>query len=929
MEQNTAEGEVDLLFDTAPASTDKPAAPAPLDDFLALEPSGTIQQPSETKMDTSYNDDFNGHENGDPSRPEEAAAESVGAEQITSPDALGPVVKDASVASEVTLSGATPSIDLLGGVTTLEQAVGGSSSRPIEQTEALSTQQHHLMDGDTPSFPKESSADLLGSEKSDDAAIESLVEAPVSNSGPLQGEESMQPDVLTFGLLGNAVRDDTSTQSSVDGPVTTNPDASSAEVLDGAFSCEPRADATQPNVSSVDLLGSPETVTVDNSGQEEGDPGDGENRLEKAISSETDSVTMHESKAVGVEPTASNAESESHHEMVNEVHLEHSQEPCDPSAAANSPATAESGDLQLISRLGKELARARAQIELLQKQASNEEERKGDDDGLLAALQSNLQHQMSAKAEAENRARLAETQVKELESTIESQRAKIQQFEDFQESLQQQMSAKAEAENKARLALERVQQLESEKDQQVQGARKVEDLESKLQQQISLKAEAENNAKLALERVEELESREKEQNEEIVSLQKNICEAREAQQAQLVELQKIREERDEQHRKEVALTSRLNAAKMKESVKGNLAEQYEDDIKAIEQELEDFKKELMGTKTDKRRLEEELDQLKVSTKARVDRAEKSLAEERQLYEERKRKMKAFVETKVEEIRQKDAENEALQMELNQTTKSLADVTASRKQLQAQYVQSQTRNRELLRENSRYRKDSENLHKVGDSLEMKLSRSTTATEEHKNKRIAAKHELMTVLRTLEAERDVTAKLRDTIKFTFTPKALSQQQLLQESLEEFEAQLQKLALRLGRPLPPSTVEQPIIDASEASDHSAEGSGSADGKVSRSDADISRLISKLERETQAVSQCIMALTGNVERMHLVLDASGERSCYTVLGELFTTGGVASSPALQEHGNDESAPGSQRRLGAVRSTRHRYGTVPSAATH
>jgi hypothetical protein len=84
--------------------------------------------------------------------------------------------------------------------------------------------------------------------------------------------------------------------------------------------------------------------------------------------------------------------------------------------------------------------------------------------------------------------------------------------------------------------------------------------------------------------------------------------------------------------------------------------------------------------------------------------------------------------------------------------------------------------------------------------MKLSRSANETEEHKNKRLAAKHELMTVLRTLEVERDVSNKLRDSIKFTFTPKALSQQQLLKESLEEFEAQLLKLSQRLGKPLPP---------------------------------------------------------------------------------------------------------------------------------
>jgi chromosome segregation ATPase len=298
-------------------------------------------------------------------------------------------------------------------------------------------------------------------------------------------------------------------------------------------------------------------------------------------------------------------------------------------------------------------------------------------------------------------------------------------------------------------------------------------------------------------------------------------------------------------------------------------------------------------------------------------------------------MKAFVEHRAEELRQAKADNEALQLELNQTNQSLMDLNNRWKQLHAQWVQSQTRNRELQRDLNRIKKDSENLHKVGDTLEMRLTRSTTETEEHKNKRLAAKHELMTVLRTLEAERELNSKLRDSLKFTFTPKALSQQQLLHEGLEDFETQLLKLSQRLGRQLPPST--NSMAPAEDMTDHSESevtadsgNSGSADtSKPSRSDTEIQNLIAKLEYETQRVSQGIMVLTGNIERMHMVLDASGNRSCYTVLGELLTTGtvrsGVATAPPSAEETTSMTGTGPSRRLAAIRSDR--YAQVPPAA--
>jgi chromosome segregation ATPase len=516
-----------------------------------------------------------------------------------------------------------------------------------------------------------------------------------------------------------------------------------------------------------------------------------------------------------------------------------------------------------ISSLEAELARAHALIETLQSQ----QRAMSDDGDILNALQSNLQQQMNLKAEAENKARLSEKQVQELELNISQQAEELAKFQSLQENLQQQMTAKAEAENKARSAYDRIQQLESEKEQNV---------------------------------------------EDIKQLRKQVVEAREAMAAQHQELEKIRRERDEQQRKEMALTTRLNAAKKKEADKENAAEHLEDSLKTAQEELEVVKLEWKQAIAAKESIEKQFEQIKKSTGERVDHLESVLAEERRLNEERKVKMKAFVEKKAEELRQAKEDNDALQIELTQTNRSLVDLNTRWKQLHAQWVQAQTRNRELQRDLNRTKKDSENLHKQGDTLEMKLSRSANETEEHKNKRLAAKHELMSVLRALDAEREISARLRDKIKFSLTPKVLSQQQTLNESLDEFDAALLKLSTRLGKPLPPQPDNRDDSDSPE---------GNTTNLGSSSNPDTDTLVEKLEHETDHVSAAISTLSSNIERFRAILDASGERTCYTVISELITTGGMTGSPATQ--GERTAITGGL----ASRMQSHRYGQVGTSA--
>jgi hypothetical protein len=297
-----------------------------------------------------------------------------------------------------------------------------------------------------------------------------------------------------------------------------------------------------------------------------------------------------------------------------------------------------------------------------------------------------------------------------------------------------------------------------------------------------------------------------------------------------------------------------------------------------------------------------------------------------------------VEAKAEEIRSSKEANLSLQTELDQTNRSLHELNQRMKQLHAQWVQSQTRNRELQRDMNKIQKDSEKMNKLGDTLEFKLSRSALATEEHKTKRLTAKSELMAVLRQLEAERDLNNRLRDSIKFTFTPKALSQQQLIQETLQEFESELQKLASRLGRPLPPPPVDhgggafmggtgsEDALDPNSANTSQDSGDGTTDpGRPSHSEVTSTGLMNKLESETQRVSQCIMALSTNVERMHSVLSGPGTRNCVSALQSLLMAGGGDSNGGGGASSEERAAmtSGSRRIAGGTR-----YGQVSGSIT-
>lgn len=139
----------------------------------------------------------------------------------------------------------------------------------------------------------------------------------------------------------------------------------------------------------------------------------------------------------------------------------------------------------------------------------------------------------------------------------------------------------------------------------------------------------------------------------------------------------------------------------------------------------------------------------------------------------------------------------------------------------------------------------------------------------------------MVRTLEVERAVSGKLRESIKFTFTPKALSQQQLLSECLHDFEMELERLANKLGKTLvsPTESNDNDGVSGEGGSD-SSDMNGIAkkskkSTRASKADLDTDHLLSNLEHETQHVSKGIMSLVGSIERMRSLLNEDNAFSC------------------------------------------------------
>ena len=364
-----------------------------------------------------------------------------------------------------------------------------------------------------------------------------------------------------------------------------------------------------------------------------------------------------------------------------------------------------------------------------------------------------------------------------------------------------------------------------------------------------------------------------------------------------LEVQKLREARDESEQKEVVLSNRLNNAKKKEATKSTAAGRLEADNEKLREDLQNTKIELETVSKAKAKLESTMEKLKTKAVERVKQAETALAEERELNEERKKKMKVFVETKADELREaKDSAND-MQKELVETRASLRSSRDREEAVQNELDAARLKYREIQREIERMKRNSEQLHKMQFNAEQEREKSASETEEHKKKRMSAKHEIMQMVRTLDAERAVSSKLRESMKFTFTPKALSQQELLTEALRDFELELERLAHKTGKQLQPSTDQVNSTQSDSAETTEINGANKKSKRTrSKADMDTERLVSNLEQETQAVSKGIMALSGSIERMRLLLGEDNMFGCVAYFSN--TVQALATSAANVSNG-------------------------------
>jgi len=300
--------------------------------------------------------------------------------------------------------------------------------------------------------------------------------------------------------------------------------------------------------------------------------------------------------------------------------------------------------------------------------------------------------------------------------------------------------------------------------------------------------------------------------------------------------------------------------------------------------------------------------LKSKAVERVKQAETSLFEERELNEERKKKMKVFIETKAEELREAKGSANDIQKELQETRASLRSSRDREEKIHSELEAAQIKHREIMRQQAIMKKNSDQLHLVGNNLEQKLEKTANETEEHKKKRISAKHEIMQMVRLLESERSVSAKLRESVKFTLTPKALSQQELLNEALRDFQAELERLAAKTGKTLLPSPeFDAQDLELERADSLESKGSRKPRKRTSKADMDTERLISNLEQETQYVSKGIIRLAGSIERMRSLLNE--DYSCMTYFSNILASGtGEAKHQQLgdideheEEHNSDQ----------------------------
>ena len=374
------------------------------------------------------------------------------------------------------------------------------------------------------------------------------------------------------------------------------------------------------------------------------------------------------------------------------------------------------------------------------------------------------------------------------------------------------------------------------------------------------------------------------------------------------EISKLRSSQQDLETKEIVHKNRINESKKKESLVSRENVRLESLNNSLEEQNTKLETDLNKALSEKEKLETTLAKVKKKCLERIKSLEQSLQEERNLNEERKKKMKVFVENKANELRIAKQHKDEHFHELNECRQKLK---STRNQLQEQIelvLQKDKRISDVHGQLSRFKRDNERYLKLGDTLNQELVQSKEESERHQKKRSLAKNELMSILKKLELEQSVSGKLRDGLKFTFTPKALSQQQLLQEGIESMEIQIGALAKKIGKPVPPTPADviaylHPSTDNNSthngtSSSNTSFTSGSLKSKL---ETDANRLLSNLESETQRVSQGIMALQSSLEQLNFLISSDRGPSCLRFIYDFIAQYNAKRYSRQQQHDHEQ----------------------------
>lgn len=283
--------------------------------------------------------------------------------------------------------------------------------------------------------------------------------------------------------------------------------------------------------------------------------------------------------------------------------------------------------------------------------------------------------------------------------------------------------------------------------------------------------------------------------------------------------------------------------------------------------------------------------LQKGTAEKLKALEETLNKERQLNVTRKTKMKSYADQKSTELKLLKETNSRLSQEVDVWRKEKHEMTERNNILEKELAEKSIKFDEIEKACVALRADLSQIQRESNSR-------LQENEELKKKRQTAKYETLNLLRSLEAEKTISSRLKHEVKYTLLPKALSQQELLSESLHTLQGDLEFLTRT-------KFSAQAAMDENMSSQKSGNGFGADenDDIDSNSDApknsgkteaklekrpEYIRLIDDLETESKKVSMGILALTTNVDKLHemtmydMQYASNGEKTCASVLADI-----------------------------------------------